>query len=478
MVSTSAFFEFFVPLIISYFGSVTFKDQRKKWFIMKAIIFFIGVFFSCLTLSAQTEKKTYAPFDWIKINPQESFDRFPWEILPKGITREMVESLLASPYLTTEDPITLVYFKEQLVALIPCRFEVLRWSGDSWENLYKGTGSGFNCHAHYFVREGKLYSMGRYGFWRGHSELLEFDFETGYWEFVPVSSPPMNYGGVGIFVDGDRVFSLMGQHIHQPSNLFDPEKNGFVFDFLTRAWSPVYLDFPKQSNTTQWIYPSYDLKDYGIQLYHLEANIGLLLFHKKENTLYFAKDNNFGKFKSFALVVATGNNAIFYNKFGSATHLLPQQELWTKFSKVGDIHFSQQTSFSGIGKLPFVILVAFGLLLVVGGGLWWRKNQGSKRSELVEPLPLTEEQGTIDGVEDIARLVAKILAQPVVLVDVHQLDDLFGTAALESLDYRRVRRSRYIKAVNQYYQAHYGKELISRTKSEVDKRMILYRISP
>ena len=84
----------------------------------------------------------------------------------------------------------------------------------------------------------------------------------------------------------------------------------------------------------------------------------------------------------------------------------------------------------------------------------------------------------MDGEEDIARMVARLLAHPQSLVDVHQLDDFFGTSALESLDYRRVRRSRYIKAVNQYFQGQHGKDLISRTKSEADKRIILYLISP
>jgi hypothetical protein len=106
---------------------------------MKAVIFFIGVFFSCIHLSAQSEKQTDASFDWIKINPTESFDRFAWETLPQGITQVMVESLLASPYLTTDDPTTLFQVQGQLLAVIPCRFEVLRWTGDSWENLYKGS---------------------------------------------------------------------------------------------------------------------------------------------------------------------------------------------------------------------------------------------------------------------------------------------------------------------------------------------------
>jgi hypothetical protein len=445
---------------------------------MKAVIFFIGVFFSCLTLSAQSEKQPYGSFDWVKINPDESFDRFAWESLPQGITQVMVESLLASPYLTTPDPITLFYLQGQLVALIPCRFEVLRWTGDRWDNLYKGTSSGFNCHAHFFVREGKLYSMGRYGFWRAHSELLEFDFGTGYWEFVPASSPPMNYGGVGIFVDGDRVFSILGENIHQPSNVFYPDKNGYVFDFKSKAWSSIQLDFPNQKNLSSWIMPSFDLKDYGVQLYQLEAHLGLLLLHKKENTLYFVKDNNFGKFRFFSVAVALENNAVFFDKYGDPTFLLPPTAPLEKFTKVGDIRFNQQTSSFGLEDWSFAILAVLLLSMAVVGGLWFRKNHLSKKSDPAEPLPPVEELGTVDGVEDMARLVAKLLAQPVLLVDVHQLDQVFGASELESLDYRRVRRSRYIKAVNQYFQAQYGKDLIVRTKSETDKRIILYRISP
>ena len=449
---------------------------------MKAAIFFVVLFFTSLNLPAQSDKQAYAPFDWIKINPKESYADFAWESLPKGITRAMVESLVGSPqitdeYITSADPLTLFYVKDQLLALLPCRFDVLRWTGVGWENLYKGTSSGFNCHPHFFVREGKLYSMGRYGFWRGHSELLEFDFQKGYWEFVPVSTPPVNYGGVGIFVDGDRVLSILGENIHQPTNVFYPDKNGYVFDFKSKAWSSIQLDFPSQKNLSSWIMPSFDFKDYGVQLYQLDAHLGLLLVHKKENTLYFVKDNDFGKFKQFSVAVASGNSAVFFDKYGDPTFLTPEKDFEERFKKVGDIRFTKQASSFGLEEWSFSILAALGLLLAIVGVFWWRMHLKSKKEEPVSSeLPVAI--GTVDGEEDIIRMVARLLAHPVALVDVHHLDQLLGIAELESLDYRRVRRSRYIKAVNQYYQAQEGKELIVRTKSEADKRIILYRISP
>lgn len=49
---------------------------------MKAAIFFVVLFFSSLILPAQSDKQTYAPFDWIKINLNESYEDFNWENLP------------------------------------------------------------------------------------------------------------------------------------------------------------------------------------------------------------------------------------------------------------------------------------------------------------------------------------------------------------------------------------------------------------
>jgi len=444
---------------------------------MKAALFFIGLFFSCLTLLAQSEQDSVDRFDWLKINPTESYADFAWERLPKGITQAMVELVVASPYISSNDPINLFYVKDQLLALLPCTFEVLRWKGDGWENLYKGTSSGFNCHPHFFVREGNLYSMGRYGFWEGHSELLKFDFVKGIWDPVSVTSPPNNYAGVGIFVDGDRVFSILGEYIHQPSQLFEPEKNGYVLDLKNQSWSSLQLDFPEKSENSIWILPAYDLKDYGIQLYQLKANLGLLLVHKKENSLYFAQNNDFGKFKQFSVAVAFGNSAVFFDKYGVPTFLSPEKDFEVRYKKVGDILFTKPSPSYGLEEWSFSILAALGLLFAIAGIFWWRINLNSKKEE-PESSELPTAIGTVDGDEDIVRMVARLLAHPVALVDVHQLDELLGIAELESLDYRRVRRSRYIKAVNQQYQEKEGKELIVRTKSEADKRIILYRISP
>jgi hypothetical protein len=55
----------------------------------------------------------------------------------------MVELVVASPYISSNDPITLFYVKDQLLALLPCRFDVLRWTGDGWENLLRNSMNYF-----------------------------------------------------------------------------------------------------------------------------------------------------------------------------------------------------------------------------------------------------------------------------------------------------------------------------------------------
>ena len=66
-------------------------------------------------------------------------------MLPKGITKEMVLSVVSSPYVSGKDPITILPVADKFYALLPCRFEVLVWRGEEWENLCK---VGFAAKVH------------------------------------------------------------------------------------------------------------------------------------------------------------------------------------------------------------------------------------------------------------------------------------------------------------------------------------------
>jgi hypothetical protein len=121
------------------------------------------------------------------------------------------------------------------------------------------------------------------------------------------------------------------------------------------------LDFPEKSENSQWTLPSFDLKDYGIQLYQQKAEIGLLLVHKKENSLYFAQNNDFGKFKQFSVAVAFGNSAVFFDKYGDPTFLSPEKDFEVRYKKVGDILFTKPLLW--VGGMVFFYSCGFRLVI-------------------------------------------------------------------------------------------------------------------
>ena len=62
----------------------------------------------------------------------------------------------------------------------------------SGRNLSVSHNVGFNYGACQVQVRDRLYSAGGSGFWRHHSEVLEFMFETGEWERKPTSATPVH----------------------------------------------------------------------------------------------------------------------------------------------------------------------------------------------------------------------------------------------------------------------------------------------
>jgi hypothetical protein len=174
-------------------------------------------------------------FDWIKISPEINIYEINWSMVPEDVLPEMIESLISAPFISSKDPITIFQLNEDLYALLPCRFEVLKWNKNHWKNLYKGTASGFNCSTQFFIKDDIIYSVGRYGFWHSHSEILYFDFESGFWENLQADHTPINYSGVGIYLTDDKIISINGEYIHQSSKVHETETNGYYFDFNKKS---------------------------------------------------------------------------------------------------------------------------------------------------------------------------------------------------------------------------------------------------
>ncbi len=445
---------------------------------MKRFILFIGLLLS-IGFSPIFGSTSEWEFDWIKISPEINFNDINWSIIPEEVLPEMVESLISSPFISSKDHITIFQLNQDLYALLPCRFEVLIWEENRWKNLYKGNSSGFNCNAHFFVKDDIIYSVGRYGFWHSHSEVLYFDFESGFWENLQSDHTPINYSGVGIFLTEDKIISINGEYIHQSSKVHETETNGYYFDFNKKSWFPLNLRIPNKTVYSNWLVPSFDLKDFGVHPYKFQAEEGLLLLNKIDGEIYFSK-KDYDSFVKFKLAVCFENTLVLSNKRKEKVILDLTEEFDKSFVRVGTIEFEEGwPNTFGSRDNWFYSTIVTGLFLFLGIMLLYRKKLHSHDSRL--------EQGSIEKnssssktdnlTEELLNAIELLKSYKNSSLEIDRFDEILGLNSISNIEYRRVKRSRLIRMINQNHKTESGEIYIERIKSETDKRLVLYRIT-
>jgi hypothetical protein len=418
-------------------------------------------------------------FDWIKINPETKISELNFSLLPDGLSKEMLASILTLPYITSNDPITVFQIHGSYYALLPCRFEVLHWENGNWKNLYKGTSSGFNCNPHFFVKDNTIYSVGRYGFWHGHSEIIYFDFDSGFWENAIAHRVPTNYGGVGIFYYNNKIFSLNGEFIHQSTQIHSSDKNGFYYDFEKQSWFPLDFNINNMTFHSIWTFPSFDLKDFGVQVYRYQAEQGLLLINKNDLTLYFSK-KDFDSFDKYTIAICKENQLIFMNKNKMVITLNTEEEIDQSFQKVGLIELKKDWSEIDyqVWQMKEGLLLILGLLILMGILIFYRQKFFNINfiEKIASKDPDEMETNNLINEEEIINALVKLKPYYGASLEVDVFDEILGLTSTTNLDYRRVKRSRLIRIVNKYMKVKTGRELIVRIKSSLDKRSVVYQI--
>jgi len=433
------------------------------------IVFLILIVFGTVK---SYSKNSIDSLDWVKINPKTSFEDFNWSVLPNGASKEMILSLISSHYVSGNDQITLFPIEGKVYAVLPCRFEVLVWSGKEWENLYKGYAAGQNCKSFFFVKEGKIYSYGKYGFWKANSELIHFDFKSGFWENLPSKNVPTNYAGVVPFVVGNKLVTIFGQYINQSSGIEVSEKNGFYYDFLTGEWFPLEVKIINESIENFWMVPSFDLKDFGIHLYKYRAEIGLLLLDKRDLSFSFKK-MDFTPIWTNALSFSKNNKIWFFNNLGNPIHFNLDVDK-DSFLPIGKIKLKEQWPTNRNWKNWFIGFLILGLLI----SIYFNLKSKKKEPELIESEIISAQKQTNNeqSDEEIEKTISYLSEYTNQFFEVDGLDRLLGIEKIENLDYRRVRRNRLIKDVNEFGLEKFGKPIIERKRAESDKRVIIYQI--
>jgi hypothetical protein len=413
-------------------------------------------------------------FQWLKIRPEPTYENFDWSVLPEEVSKEMLLSLIQSPYVLANEPVTVFPISGKYYAVFPCRLDIVEWSGTEWVNLYQGYAAGFNCLPYFFVRDGQIYSYGKYGFWEAHSEIMYFDFQTGYWENVSAKNVPLSYAGVGTFRAGDTLVSLFGQYLHQSSGTDRIENNGYHFNFKTGEWHPFDIQMPNQTNQSLWMLQPYEGNDFGLMAYKHLAELGFLIFDKGDFSLHFKRIDYTPLIKS-SISFASRNDLWFFDESTNAIHINFDTDLETEFRPIGKVIFNQQGQLDKSKLNNWLI----GLLILAGFYLTYLFYKGRDKKSRSKPIKtILEPNNGINSEpeEEVSQLIQHLLQFANQSFEVDQLDQLLGIYSIQHLDYRRVKRNRLIKTINKEYRQFNGRVLIDREKSDKDKRVILYRI--
>jgi hypothetical protein len=417
-------------------------------------------------------------FDWLRINPIYSFDTFDWTQLPAGISPEMVQGLLHHPISENQVPLTILPLDGQIFALTTCRFDVLLWSGSEWVNLYKGYAAGFNCRNDFFIRDGKLYSYGKYGFWQAHSEILNFNFKSGTWENLTARYLPPYYMGHAAFNAEFGLLSIMGGYVNQSSGLYQLENNGFYFDFEEQTWQKVAVGIPNTSEITLWMDASFDLQDFGVYLYRYQAEHGFLLFDKEDLGLMFKKVD-YTPIQQASMTYAFKNEIWFFNESGPGVHYSFDEKGLISFKKVGEVKLLDAATEANPAKNdwrnPLLLLLSF-VVLGLGGYVIVLRNKNKALPNLVPRPPKWEVGVEEDSNGDIDAIIGRLVPYANQFVTVDTLDELLGITHIDNPDYRKVKRSRLVKAINAVYKEKKKATLIERKRLSHDKRLVQYKI--
>jgi hypothetical protein len=416
-------------------------------------------------------------FDWLKIKLNRSYEDFDWEILPAGISKLMIQKLWEANKIVNYNPMTILEIEGKFIALADCQFNVYVWEDTEWKNLYQGHGYGFNCMAHFFKYEGKLYSQGRYGYWRGHSETLNFNFETGTWENLNTEGIPKNYRGGFIFQDGDNLISIFGHYILQSEGIFEFESKGYSFDFKSKKWDKINVDMPFLSTDLGNLL-NFDLKNYAFFYFQYRGELGILGFEKETKRLFFSKNKHL-PLLNFSICYSNLDKLIFLSSSGDVVEYT-SEKLLNESIFVGGINFQTEDSFYTKNQIIIFLL----LIILVSYIIISKKTGRIKQFIIGIPNPnkisinkSNDNQKLEISASKLDALIGKLLAFGNEKITMDQLDELLEIGDIKNFDYKRVRRSRLIKSINDHFQFVHNKILIERVRGDnSDKRIVCYKI--
>jgi len=430
--------------------------------------------------SSGVNTQNIKPFDYLMIEKQGLSDNQNDPGLSDYLSNDMLEGLSILPI--TKDNFGLIrvlYHEGDYYATASCHFDVFKWVKSKWQNLYTSDNKGFNCGTRFFFYQGKLHSLGGYGLWRPHSDLLVFDEVTGSWNKIYGSGQPTDLHSDFVSVAEDRIYSFF------PKDRFASQyDSAYTLDLKTYVWGRYdvseFISFAKSKAQFFIDGPKlkyFDLKDYTIffVIKALTGDSGVVVFDKNSFSFHWLAN------QSFETKVISSKWSLFHN---NQVLIKNKREEYIGFDfdqLIKDavlLGEPKEIPLAGKENLTRAIwrwsILAFLLGLSINRAFGFFRY---KRDLLLFNKEIKENIASNKNHQSLENQIIELLSRQGQLLTKDQLDKILQLPDNKNSDSLKVLRSRAVISINKVSIGRYGVELVLREKDINDKRVILYRIN-
>ncbi|NVJ87800.1 MAG: hypothetical protein HWE15_15965 [Algoriphagus sp.] len=442
------------------------------------LMFFIGL---GLSLSAQATQSVH-----LRFTPHEIPLISDFEVFEPYFSKDQLlalDSISKSSFY----PIDLIKDEIGVYAFSQCRMNVYKWTGTEWKDLYRYDNKGYTCGSRFFIREGEIYSIGGYGYWHNHSDLLKFDLETGSWSLLTPKNQPIDFAPLITAFSPEGVFSFLGAHFNAR---FDSESvdetEGYFLDWNEFSWKRVSTEGLLSANSKN---PKFAIlldgnaileTDHYLALVAFDTNrrSGFLVFDKAELEFRFVRyPFQANIFNTISWMLQEGDQVNF-QAGKNELYDFDFADLYGKGEVVGKAEVLLiETENIDVIRRDYVLIVSV-VLLITGIVFFIMVRNALARAHQWEGEAQPANSNSLSQTSIGSHLIIHQF-QPFEgqLLTVDELDQVLDIAHLPNPDHKKVKRSRLIREVNQQSQATLGHPLITRKKNPEDKRYLLYQIS-
>ena len=382
-----------------------------------------------------------------------------FEFLPESISVDMIIQLPET--IGTQSNYTLLPISESIYALRDGTFDVLLWKDTNWVNLYSGDYSGYNFGTKFFTLDNKLYSLGGYGYWHSHSNLIKYDMELGSWKMIPTLNKQQNYASYCVGQIGDTLLSLFGEFRDETINYNANAQNGYYLNMESLVWNEISYDNNLRKIGSLIIGNKYlDLRDYIVFEKDSETQLGFYIVNKTNFSVSFM---NRGEYViNFSPFVFIENNNVTFQTRANEQLTINFEKKWNDKVDLGQFNLNTSVGFPVIwvvSVLSLFLILSLLSYFTMKYFITTRTNNNGNNS-------------TDDFIEHIT---LRMLTKKGEIIDTDAINQLLE---IDNLTYEnsRVKRSKLINEINSRYRAVTGNDLINRKRDAEDKRYVKYEI--